>query len=148
MNCDICNKEFVRNSNRQIYCKMCLVEWKKEYNKSWRDKNIEHSRLYGEKWRIDNREHYLKYMREYFTKYRNLENCKEIQRHGQKRYNKRYPEKIKAQNMASSIKIPKGELCNVCYENIAIEKHHPDYSKPLEVIFICVKCHNKIHRRD
>jgi len=26
-----------------------------------------------------------------------------------------------------------------------IQAHHPDYSKPLEVIYLCVYCHHKLH---
>lgn len=33
-----------------------------------------------------------------------------------------------------------------------IERHHPDYSKPLEVIFVCKSCHGLLdeerHKRE
>lgn len=73
------------------------------------------------------------------------EKAKELHKNNQKKYNEKYPEKIKAHNKAYHIKIPKGQLCEICNINLAIEKHHKDYSKPLEVQFLCRNCHNKYH---
>lgn len=44
------------------------------------------------------------------------------------------------------IKIPKGQLCEECSINIATVRHHPDYSKPLYIQFLCRSCHVKGHR--
>ncbi len=45
-------------------------------------------------------------------------------------------------------KIERPEYCSVCNskEN-KIEAHHEDYSKPLEIIFLCKSCHSKRFRR-
>ncbi len=59
-------------------------------------------------------------------------------------YKKRNPKKIKAESEANrKIKIPKGQLCEDCNKNLAVEKHHEDYNKPLKVKFLCKGCHNK-----
>ena len=39
----------------------------------------------------------------------------------------------------------KNKLCLKCGINKDLQRHHPDYSKPLEVIILCRKCHNNIH---
>lgn len=63
-----------------------------------------------------------------------------------KKYSKKYPEKIIAHSIANNnIEIPENQLCEICNENLATQKHHEDYSNPLEVNFLCIECHIKIH---
>lgn len=40
-------------------------------------------------------------------------------------------------------KLIKPELCARCSKPGRIEGHHPDYSKPLEVEWLCKSCHTK-----
>lgn len=40
----------------------------------------------------------------------------------------------------------KPDVCSRCDETESIEGHHEDYSKPLEVIWLCKACHMKAHR--
>ena len=53
------------------------------------------------------------------------------------------PDHVKARNTAK--KIAKAETCCKCGSKIDIERHHPDYSKPLEIITLCRKCHVGVH---
>jgi transposase len=76
-----------------------------------------------------------------------VERKKSYIRKYRKKYSKENPEKIKAHNLAKYyINIPKNQLCEICNKNKAKEKHHEDYSKPLEIKFLCVSCHQKLHR--
>lgn len=64
----------------------------------------------------------------------------------------RYPLKNKArQAVAYAVKtgkLIKPDICTHCKKYAKrIEGHHMDYSKPLEVIWLCSKCHTKIHGR-
>ena len=70
---------------------------------------------------------------------RNKELCREMCRQW-KRNNK---EKMKVYSLIRrKIIIPKNTLCEICKINLAIDRHHEDYSKPFEVIFVCKRCHN------
>jgi RecJ-like exonuclease len=68
----------------------------------------------------------------------------------QKRHQAKYPEKYKARTMAANAKrrgvIQIKHHCEHCNTSgVRIQMHHPDYSKPLHVIFLCTKCHGKEH---
>lgn len=36
--------------------------------------------------------------------------------------------------------------CSICGTTKDVEGHHPDYSKPLNVIWVCPSCHSSLHR--
>lgn len=65
-------------------------------------------------------------------------------------YAKRYPEKIKAQNTLRNAirrgKIVRPSCCSECLGAGRIDAHHADYSKPLDVEWLCRSCHTARHR--
>ena len=66
----------------------------------------------------------------------------------QANWNKRNPEKRKAHHAVSNAirdgKLQKG-LCEVCGSS-SVQAHHDDYSKPLDVRWLCIEHHNEVHR--
>jgi hypothetical protein len=42
-----------------------------------------------------------------------------------------------------SIKPP--DYCVICHKMKRLVAHHPDYDKPLDVLWICLSCHRKVH---
>jgi hypothetical protein len=93
------------------------------------------------KWKKENKEHVYKER----TKWNkdNIEKVREYKRKWQKNNN----EKVEAQNLLNTA-IMKGiivkEACSVCGD-IKSQAHHPDYSKPLEVIWLCQQHHKDLH---
>ena len=43
-------------------------------------------------------------------------------------------------------KIKRPNSCDKCGTNSRLEGHHKDYSKPLEIIWLCIRCHKNIHQ--
>lgn len=41
--------------------------------------------------------------------------------------------------------IIKSKKCNICFRKTKLVGHHNDYSKPLEIMWLCSSCHKKIH---
>jgi hypothetical protein len=65
-----------------------------------------------------------------------------------KRWRKKYPDGYRAHCVANNA-IRDGKLqrqpCQVCgtFENV--HKHHRNYTRPLDVTFLCAKCHHRLH---
>lgn len=61
-------------------------------------------------------------------------------------YRRKYPEKVKAQRLLN-IAVNQGKItrspCVECGATHRIHGHHPDYSKPYDVIWVCTLHHKK-----
>ena len=60
----------------------------------------------------------------------------------------RTPEKGRARG-AVAYAILKGDIkrpstCSECGKRKKVEAHHPDYSKPLSVVWLCISCHRRV----
>ncbi len=98
-------------------------------------------------WFRDYRKLYPKKIREYNRNY-NAKWRKMFGYDSERRYAKKYPEKIKAQRLlqyAVRTKFLKKLPCEKCGD-INSQGHHPDYSKPLEVKWLCPLHHKDEHR--
>ena len=124
------NKEWIKNNPAKA----------KEYQKNYRQKEKSKGlcRERNRKWTKNN---------QYKVKVRRELN-KEKQKGYVKKSNEKYPKHIKARQLANyNIKITKEQICDECGSNLAEHKHHEDYSKPLEVQFLCNYCHSIKHRK-
>ena len=107
-----------------------------EYNRTYREKNIEKVREIKRNWLDKNKEKHKisdKKWRE-----ENKDKCREKM----SRYKKLNKIKVNARNLAAKyILIPNEQVCQICCIKKAEQRHHKDYSKPLEVMFVCKSCH-------
>lgn len=80
-------------------------------------------------------------------KYHATEKGKQILYRSIENYRKRFPERQRARQILQ-YHLRKGKITQVpCRCGIKeVQAHHPDYSKPLEVIWLCVGCHGLEHR--
>lgn len=66
-----------------------------------------------------------------------------------RKFRAEYPEKERAHRLTRrAIKkgILKAKPCERCNFAFGIQAHHEDYSKPLDVTWLCIKCHGERHR--
>lgn len=135
------------NSRLTAKCKSC----RNEENKIWRNNNPEKDRLRKKKWQEKNPDYCINKYRQNKDKYKQrmaIPEFKERHNRSAKAWRARNPEKYKAQRMVGHA-ITAGKLkrgpCTNC-SNPKSEGHHKDYSKPLEVIWLCRQCHYNEHK--
>ncbi len=73
----------------------------------------------------------------------------EGRRRQNKKYRRRHPERIAAKKAVSKA-IEDGDLvrpvrCSMCGSFRFTEGHHPNYSHPLYVLWLCRPCHDDVH---
>ena len=106
-----------------------------------------------------NHQHYLEYERdramnpdriEARKAYLKTENGKIVKALTEKNYRMKHPEKAIAHYVLSNA-VRDGKLkrkpCEICGSIVKVEGHHPDYSKPLCVVWLCEKHHKEVHRK-
>lgn len=81
---------------------------------------------------------------------RRTEQNPEKVREGWRNKKKPEPHKKKAREILNeavrSGKIHRPSICQSCGAEATVHGHHEDYTKPLEVVWLCSECHGKRHR--
>lgn len=133
--------------------------------KKYTGKNKDKIRVYQKKYRKLNKEKKKIYAQQYFVK--NRERDREKNQLRKKKWQKKHAEKLRLYNQEyqkhyrdleeNRIKSNarqrainntiQPEKCQICGIKTKLERHHKDYSKPLEVVFLCKRCHGKLHRK-
>lgn len=123
-----------------------LDKLKKLYYIEHRNEILEKAKKYSrlnEPWKTDKKKKYLK-------EWKNSESGKLYLKERQKYHKKRYEIISKAgqklQDAIRSGKIIRPDKCSLCSNSGKIEGHHNDYSKPLEVVWLCKQCHMMLHK--
>ena len=90
------------------------------------------------------RDYYLKYDR------RRLTPSRKVRWHsGIKKWQHRHAEARRAQTVVNNAirdgRLVRGIACEFCRATERLHAHHDDYSKPLEVRWLCIPCHRPWH---
>ena len=84
-------------------------------------------------------------------KYKQSKKGRATQQRKDVKYRVAYPEKIKARHVVSHAirdgKLKRPSICEFCKEKRFVHGHHEDYSKPLDVVWLCRECHKELHRK-
>jgi len=151
--CPKCNKtvpksSFWRNKRRrdglQCYCMFCQREIVKKISQTERSRIMARARVKAYKQTPQGRlQHKQSNHRYYQTEKGKLQKktCQNIMNH---EYRLAHRAHITFFRALKNSKIQK-DVCFVCGANTNIEAHHEDYSKPLDVIWLCQKHHREKH---
>lgn len=133
-------------------CKVCRLAKGREYYKQRPDICL----AKHERWAKRNPDKILKNQRAYYhrNKEKILEKLKESRKKNgyanTKAYRQRNREKIECHNyVALAVKFGhlfKPDHCEKCKNKCMPHGHHHDYTKPLEVVWLCRACHGEEHR--
>lgn len=89
-------------------------------------------------------------IREYDRERANLPHRKKLNTETTKRMRENNPEAYKAHTALNNAirdgKIIKPKVCSACNKERRLHGHHDDYSKPLEVEWLCTPCHKDHHK--
>ena len=96
-------------------------------SKAWIEANREKHNAYCKKWNNNHADERIEYLRQY-----RAENPD------------KYHATSKVNHLIEKGKLTKPMACEVCGKVGRVEAHHDDYSKPLDVVWCCKKCHYKL----
>ena len=161
--CRVCGEEktidcFGKNSSLkdglQPQCNKCRKRQKKKY----RIKHKDAIRKANKQYRVENWKKIQESQRQYSKKNREeigkknkryrIENWVKIAA-GHKSYSEAHPERIRAVSAINhgirDGKVVRPTSCSRCGDECKPQGHHPDYSEPLKVVWLCTRCHKRLH---
>lgn len=138
------------------------------YQKEWNQANADRVKLNQTKWYSENRSHVTAYHQEWYkaNRTRILAQQKHYQRQNAEKVrqrNRKYAHKNLSKIYARRKRLPQevqrayrmvtrairiGTLTKgVCgCGSTKVDAHHEDYSKPLDVVWMCRQCHSNLHK--
>jgi protein-arginine kinase activator protein McsA len=87
--------------------------------------------------------------KKYFARFNSTPEGKEKIALRRKSYRAKYPDKYRATNAVNNAlrdgKIERPDACQLCGNDAHLHAHHHDYDKPLEIVWVCARCHMRHH---
>ena len=131
------NKSF--SDGRQHRCKKCSKICDAAYYKKHRTAILSKTRKYA----AENRTNIISKARKYYAEHRDISGVKYHE------YRQCNQESIKAQEtINTSIRsgsLIRPDVCSKCNKPCVPDGHHEDYSKQLDVTWLCRSCHKRLH---
>jgi len=132
------------------HCKSCISQTHKVWRGKNRERLIKKLKQYhithqeeARKYRRTNRKRDSAYTKEYYLQHKEERLRKQNERRAK---NRLIPS---AQTVARYAlitgKIKRKLICEICNINPVQASHHPDYTKPLEIMQVCDECHMRLH---
>ncbi len=131
-------------------CFKCLVEWPLHYfykHKEMKDGHLNKCKSCAKKDSNKHRDENIERVRQYDRdRFKNSPERQAFNAANTKAYRIKYPERYKAHNAVNNAVRDgrlKKEPCCIC-GSLNSQGHHEDYSKPLEVVWVCALHHKEI----
>lgn len=127
---------------RDAKCKKCRSEVNRAYYSANKEKSAERTR----QWEADNPDRRRELSRRSYVN-RKLKRAETMAAYWQ-----RNPERKAAQTLLHAAlkegRLVRPESCEKCSKSCSPDGHHPDYAKPLLVVWLCRSCHRALHRQE
>lgn len=158
--CTRCNAPFQTTSETRRYCGSCMAQYRKKKPEGWVRKT-EDKNAYARQWRLANPDKVKAYegKRKYDPAKERLKYERKMRRLKGENYvvgdpSNKSPlsseerEKRRKARQTYKTALKRGKItplpCLICGDEA--EGHHPDYDRPLDVVWLCEKHHQEVHK--
>lgn len=146
-----------KNRRRNRACVTCMQQYKRKHyeshhsdyldrSKAWREANPEQFHATVQACYRKNGEAYRLKQAEYQKTEKGRENSRRSSQNYRDKhteYRLKYAARVAVREAVIKGLLYRPESCSRCGKKCKPEAHHPDYSKPLEVVWLCSKCHGE-----
>lgn len=143
-------RQRARKDGRFPHCKACNREQAREWREKNPDRKAEHQQRYRQRHPKKSAEQHRRYQRRYHLRYPGKRT--EIRQRHRRSNPLKNQARAKLYRAVQSGKIEKPQKCEGCGsappDPSELHGHHADYSKPLDVEWLCGECHVERHREE
>lgn len=146
MHCKYCNTDKPKSSFKKHSRKCVQCQTKK--GQEWRTQHAERYKKTRKAWLLKNADQQREYMRKRYHSgnYKRSKNFKITSRLWKMRNREKVRAKGRVEYAIKTGMLTRPKKCSICGDGPYIVAHHEDYTKPLEVKWVCCSCHRRIHK--